>query len=84
MIFDEIDRLKNKKQLTKMDKARFLAQVPDTTISMHVNPDPKAVLQFYTAEDIDELFDYWFKVYKSMTDKDGYIWKSKESKTSSN
>lgn len=82
MIFDEVDRLKKKKQLSKMDKARFLAQVPDTTISMHITPDPKAVLQFYTSEDIDELFDYWFGIYKAMMNKDGYIWKSEKSKTS--
>lgn len=78
MIFDEIDRLRRKKNLSKMDKARFLAQVPDTTISMHITPDPKAVLKFYSSEDIDELFDYWFKIYMSMADKKDYIWKSEK------
>lgn len=75
MIFDDLRVLMKKKNITKMDKAKFLAQVPDTTISMHITPDPKAVLAFYTADDIEELFDYWFKIYKAMADKRDYLWK---------
>lgn len=76
--FDQIRMLQKKKQLTKMDKARFLAAVPDTTISMHVTPDPKAVIKFYTEDDINELFDYWYHTYEGMMKDRDYLWKSEK------
>lgn len=75
MIFDEVRKLKDKKHLTKMDKARFLAMVPDTTLSMNIEPSPSAVVNFYTDDDINELFEYWFSVFKGLESKEDYLWK---------
>lgn len=75
VIFDDVRSLQKKKKITKLDKARFLAQVPDTTISVHIKPgDVDAIKKAYSDEDINELFDYWFGIYAGMADKRGYLW----------
>lgn len=75
MIFDDVRMLQKKKKISKNDKARFLAQVPDTTISVHIKPgDAEAIKRAYSDADINELFDYWFGIYAGMADKRGYLW----------
>lgn len=75
MIFDDVRILSGKKKISKNDKARFLSQVPDATISMHIRPgDPEAIKKAYTSDDINELFSYWFGVYQGMAEKKGYLW----------
>lgn len=75
VIFDEVISLQKKKKISKKDKVRFLSQVPDTTISVHIQPgDINAIKKAYSDADIDELFEYWFGIYAGMADKRGYIW----------
>lgn len=75
VIFDDVRSLQKKKKITRTDKARFLAQVPDTTISVHIEPgNYKAIQAAYSDADIDELFEYWFGIYAGMADKRGYLW----------
>lgn len=78
MVFDEVRRLQKKVKLSKMDKARFLAMVPDTTMSMNIQPNANSVIKFYTEDDINELFDYWFKTYEKMMQDRDYLWKSEK------
>ena len=75
MIFDEIDRLSQKKKINLHDKCVFLAQVPDVTLSMNCDNTPEAIRANYTDDDIKELFRYWFSFYKNLHRKDDYLWK---------
>lgn len=82
MIFDEVRKLKNKKRITKLDMCRFLANVPDTTISVGLSPADigmdetvEAISRMYSHEDLKELFWYWFGIYSYMEDgKKEAIW----------
>lgn len=71
---DIYEELSKKKKLSKMDKCRFLASLPDVTLSAGCNPDPKSIAEFYTNDDIDELFKYWFGFCKAFRRKDPYLW----------
>lgn len=75
MIFDEVDKIMNKKSVNIHDKAAFLANVPDVTISMNCDTTRKAIEENYTKDDINELFDYWFSFYRNLHKKDDYLWK---------
>lgn len=75
MIFDDVRALEKKKKVSFREKCKFLSEVPDCTISMHVKPgDPSEIEKAYSKDDVNELFDYWFGIYKGMADKRGYIW----------
>lgn len=75
MIFDEIDRLDHKKHINLHDKAVFLSQVPDVTLSMNCDTTPEAIEENYTEDDIKELFRYWFSFYKNLNRKEDLRWK---------
>ena len=63
MIFDEIDRLTQKKKINLHDKCVFLAMVPDVTLSMNCDTTPEAIRANYTDDDIKELFRYCITVH---------------------
>ena len=73
--FDKCEELMKKKRITKKDKCDFLATLPDIVFSMtgfepiKCLPDAKAVAAFYSDEDIEELFNYWYYYFKGLKDK---------------
>lgn len=70
MIFDEVRRLKNKDHITKMDKIRFLKQVPDFvfgTIDEEMKRRDDAWL--------DDQFQYYLSLYASKCEIKDYLWK---------
>lgn len=81
MIFDDVIILSKKKHISKMDMCRFLAQVPDTTLSAGCETNADAIAKFYTDDDIKELFKYWFGLYKSMARDRKLLWKDDDERT---
>lgn len=75
MIFDDVRRLMLKKKISFKEKCRFLAQVPDATLMAGCDPNPEAIERFYTKDDVNDLFEYWFSSYKSMMEERNYLWK---------
>ena len=71
---DIYDELSKKRKLTKMDKCRYLASLPDVTMMSGCEPNAEAVEKFYTKDDIDDLFDYWYGYCKAFRRKDPYLW----------
>lgn len=73
--------LSKKKRITKMDKCRFLATMPDVVLSMTGSqcirslPDAKAIAAFYSDDDVEELFDYWFGFVKGFREDREEVWK---------
>ena len=78
---DKVEMLQKKKHLTKKDKCEFLATLPEVVFSItgfqpiESLPSPEAVAKFYTDDDIQELFDYWYGYFKGLKDKRDTIWK---------
>lgn len=76
--FDKTEELMKKRRLTKKDKCEFLATLPDVVVSMHGFepidhlPSWKNVAEFYTDDDINELFDYWFGYFKGLRRKQAW------------
>lgn len=76
--FDKTEELMKKRRLTKKDKCEFLATLPDIVISMtgfepiKTLPSWKNVAEFYTDDDINELFDYWFDYFKGLRRKNAW------------
>lgn len=81
MIFDDVRSLSKKRNISKLDMCRFLAQVPDTTISAGCDCTPDEIAKFYTDDDIKELFKYWFGLYKSMARDRKLLWKEDDERT---
>jgi hypothetical protein len=67
--FDFVRVHDDPKKISFMKKCDFLSMCPDVTYS-----DKKKILDSYSREDIEEFFDYYYKLYKARIDNKEVLW----------